>query len=170
MSALIAIAAQVGAPLVQKILRRRLGGASGELAADVLGQIATDMGTTPDRVEDVAQANPEAAREAVRKAEAAAPEIIELYAKGLEGQFNLAMAEVQGERFISWAWRPLGMWGLGALWFWNVIFLHVANAYWKIALPPMDLAILLQLTVVYCGLYMGGHTVKDYIDQRWGGK
>ena len=40
MSPLIAIAAQAGAPLVQKILRRQIGGAAGELTAEVIGQIA----------------------------------------------------------------------------------------------------------------------------------
>lgn len=170
MSPLIAIAAEIGAPLVENILRRRIGGTAGDLAADVVGQIARDMGTTPDRLDAAVTADPAAAQAAIRNVEAMAPEMIALYSQGLDGQFKLAMAETTGDRFFCWAWRPLGMWGLGALWFWNIIFLHVANAYWKIALPPMDLNILLQLTVVYCGLYMGGHTVKDYFDHRWGDK
>lgn len=170
MSALISIAAAAGAPLVERILRRRIGGQAGDLAADVVGQIARELGTIPAQVEEVAERDPAAARQAVERVETMAPELIALYSQGLEGQFKLAMAEATGGRFFCWAWRPLGMWGLGALWFWNVMILHIANAYWKIALPPMDLNILLQLTVVYCGLYMGGHTVKDYFDHRWGQK
>ena len=58
------------------------------------------------------------------------------------------------------AWRPLGMYLIGFLWLWNVVLLHVANAIWKIALPPVEFAVLLQISAIYMGLYMGGHTVK----------
>lgn len=51
------------------------------------------------------------------------------------------------------------MYLLGFLWLWNLVILHVANAAWKIALPPLDTANLLALTGLFLSLYMGGHTV-----------
>lgn len=169
--ALIAVAARAGAPFVERALRERVGGVAGNLAAEVVGQIAGDLGTTPDRVDEVVMAEPDRAEAAVRRVDASMSDrMVELYEKANEGQFALAMAETNSERFFCWAWRPLAMWGLGFLWFWNVMILHIANAYWRIALPQMDLAILLQLTVVYCGLYMGGHTVKSWAEQKWGNR
>jgi hypothetical protein len=55
------------------------------------------------------------------------------------------------------------MWLLAFLWMWNIVILHVANAIWKIALPPTDFTVLLGLTSVYMALYMGGHTLKDFV-------
>ena len=87
----------------------------------------------------------------------------------MQHQIDLMRSEMAaGGPLWTWAWRPAGMWGLGALWFWNLILLHVANAFWKIALPQADLGLLFQLTAVYMGLYMGGHTVKDVV-QKWKG-
>jgi hypothetical protein len=44
-----------------------------------------------------------------------------------------------------------------------VMLLHVANAIWKIALPPMPWDQLIYFSGLYMGLYMGGHTVKDVV-------
>jgi len=50
-----------------------------------------------------------------------------------------------------------------------VVILHVANAIWRIALPPIDLGVLLSLTGIYTAFYMGGHTVKDWVRVTRGG-
>jgi hypothetical protein len=97
----------------------------------------------------------------MRETEAMMPEMIALYAEGLEGQFALLQAEQKGH-WLGWAWRPAMMWLLAFLWLWQPVILHVANAVWKIALPPADPATLLGLTSVYMALYMGGHTIKDF--------
>lgn len=96
--------------------------------------------------------------------------MVALYAQGLEMQAALAKAEMERESWIIWAWRPAAMWGFGFLWFWNLVIIHIANAYWRIALPQADLAMLFQLNAVYMGLYMGGHTVKDFVSTRWGAR
>jgi hypothetical protein len=60
------------------------------------------------------------------------------------------------------------MYLIGLLWIWNVIVLHVLNASLKIALPPMPFEQLMQLSGLYFGLYMGGHTIKDMVG-KWAG-
>jgi hypothetical protein len=62
------------------------------------------------------------------------------------------------------------MYMIGLLWLWNVIVLHSLNAIFKISLPQIDLVILLQLSGLYMGLYMGGHTLKDFFKQKWGAR
>ena len=52
---------------------------------------------------------------------------------------------------------------------WNAIILHVANAIWKIALPPMPCEHLMAISALYMTLYMGGHTIKD-VAGKWIGK
>lgn len=163
--AVIALATQVGLPLVEKVLTRKLGAGNAGLASDMLRAIAERVGATPEELNQVADKEPGRVIEAMREVERMSPELIALYASGVEHQFALLQSE-QGEPLWVRAWRPLGMYGLGVLWFWNLIVLHVANAIWKTALPPTDLAVLIQLSALYMGLYMGGHTVKD-VAEKW---
>jgi hypothetical protein len=167
-SALISIAAQIGVPLIEKVLTRKIGAGSAELVTDVVRTIADRAGVAPDGLSALAESNLPVVIDAMRAVEPMAPELIALYAAGVEAQFALAQAETSSEHFLTWAWRPAAMWGFGVLWFWNIVILHVANAYWKIALPQTDLGTLFQLNAVYMGLYMGGHTVKDFVATRWG--
>jgi hypothetical protein len=168
MSALIALAAQVGAPLVEKVLSQKLGKAGGALATEVVRTIADQAGVPPEALEGFAAEHPDVVKQAIRDAEAVAPEIIALQTAELEGKLAIFEAEKTEPVWVR-AWRPLGMYGLGLLWFWNVIFLHVANAYWKIALPPMPFEHLMGISALYMSLYMGGHTIKD-VAAKWIGK
>jgi hypothetical protein len=165
--ALIAIAAQVGAPMIEKILAGKIGNANASLATDVIAKIATQAGTTVEGLGSLLDTSPNDVGSAMKQVEAMSPELIALYAAGLEGQFALLQAE-QSEPLWIRAWRPLGMYGLGFLWMWNLVILHAANAFWKIALPQTDLSMLFQLSALYMGLYMGGHTVKDFVSAKWG--
>jgi hypothetical protein len=58
------------------------------------------------------------------------------------------------------------MYLLGFFWTWNIVLLHVANAIWKVALPPVPFDQLLALTGIFMALYMGGHTLKD-VASKW---
>lgn len=158
-AALIALAAKVGAPLVEGIIARRLGDGAGKLASEVIAMIAGEVGTTPAMLPEVSAVNTKRVEDAIVNAEASAPEMLALYSQEAEGRIRLLEAEGR-EPFWAWAWRPAGMWGLGVLWFWNVMILHIANAWFKIALPPVPFSDLLQLSALYMSLYMGGHTVK----------
>ncbi|WP_085836191.1 hypothetical protein [Aquimixticola soesokkakensis] len=164
-AALIALAAKLGASAVEKILTRKLGPATGELVADVIRSIASAAGTTPEQLPTVLRDDPMRVENAILDVESEAPEKLALYAQGLAYQLEIAKQEATGPLW-TWAWRPAGMYGLGALWFWNVVFLHILNAAFKIALPPTPFDVLLQLTAAYMALYMGGHTVKD-VAGKW---
>lgn len=166
-SALVGLAVAVGAPLVEKILARKIGAENADLVTSVIETIAQHAGVSPDAVEGLAETDPELLRDAIQATEAMSPALISLYAKGLEYQTEALRIEAQGPIWMQ-AWRPLGMYMIGLLWIWNVILLHVANAIWKIALPPMDVWALLQLSALYMGLYMGGHTLKDFFSKKWG--
>lgn len=165
---LIAIAREVAAPMVEKILARRIGVENAQLARDLVEAIARRAGfdsATPDFQEAIRQGDTRVV-DAVATAEIhVVPELVELYAGELEVKAHRFEREERGP-FWTWAWRPAGMWALGFMWLWNVTILHVANAVWKIALPPMDLSILLQLSALYMSLYMGGHTVKAVMSGR----
>jgi hypothetical protein len=160
MSALAALALQSGFPVIRSILERKLGDANGALAGDVLAALAARANVKPAELEALAEATPGKVIDAMRAVEPMTPELIALYAKGLEHQNQLLMAE-QEEGGWKANWRPLGMYFVMALWAWQVIVLHVANAIWKIALPPMPWEHLVTFTGLYMGLYMGGHTIKD---------
>jgi hypothetical protein len=164
-SLLISLAAEIGAPLVEKILSEKFGKATGGLVGNVLEVIANNAGTNIEQLPDLVQTSPDVIKDAILDAEAVAPEMIALYSQELEYQLAAMEQDAKGPIW-SWAWRPAGMWGLGVLWFWSVIVLHIANAVFKIALPQPPYDILMGLTALYLALYMGGHTVKD-VAGKW---
>ena len=74
--------------------------------------------------------------EAMREVEKMTPEIVAAY----EADLRLSLATIEAEKGDpAWAraWRPGWMYLLGFLWLWNLVGLHMANAFWKIALPPL---------------------------------
>lgn len=168
LSTLMPLAVAVGAPVIERILSDKIGTGNAGLVRRVIETIAEQAGTTPDKLEDLARASPELVQAAIQEAERMSPDLVALYGEGLEYQMAILDAERDGPLWTR-AWRPGGMYLIGFLWLWNVVLLHVFNAVFKIALPAMDAALLFQLSALYLGLYMGGHTVKDIAARKWGG-
>lgn len=168
MSAILSIATSIGAPFIEKILTDRFGAAAGEIGGRVLREIADVVGVPVGGLEDAAIRDPEKVGDAIRAVEGAMPEMLPIYLAEAEARVKILEQEAQGPIW-AWAWRPAWMWGLFALWLWNVVALHVLNAIFKIALPQMDLSVLLQLTGIFLALYMGGHTVKA-VAEKWGAR
>lgn len=164
MQALIKLAVQAGLPMVTAALQDRLGD-GGRMAGEIIKRVATRAGVAPDGIDAVAAQTPGALIEALREVEKTSPELVQVYLAEVHAAQALAAAEAD-EPLWARAWRPAGMYLIGFLWLWNVVILHVCNAIWKIALPPVPFDNLLQLSGLYMGLYMGGHTVKD-IAARW---
>jgi hypothetical protein len=167
MSVLAALALKSGLPLIGAILKGKLGGQNGALAVDLIDALAKRAGVEPAALEGLVETSPGKVIEAMKVVEPMTPELIALYQQGLEHQNQLLMAE-QEEGGWKAAWRPLGMYFVMLLWAWQVVILHVCNAIWKIALPPMPYAELVTFTGLYMGLYMGGHTLKD-MAAKWVG-
>ncbi len=168
MSALATLAIQLGLPVIEKILSRKVGDKNGQLATEIIQAIANRAGVSIDDLDGAADAGQPRVIDAMRDVERMSPEMISLYTVGLEGQFALLQAEQAAGGWQS-AWRPGWMYLLGFFWLWNIVALHVLNAIYKIALPPMPYDILMGLTGIYLSLYMGGHTVKD-VTAKWVGK
>ena len=158
MGALATIALQTGLPMVERILSRKLGDAGGQLASTVVRSIATRLSESPENLEALVAQNPGRVIDAMREVERSAPEILAAYDRDLQLQLATLEAE-QDEPTWHKAWRPGWMYLLGFLWLWNLVLLHVANAFWKITLPPLPTTDLLALTGMFLALYMGGHTV-----------
>lgn len=167
-AALITLAAEVAAPVVRQILARKLGPQNGDLAADVLERIAERAGVPVARLPELAETRDSKVVTAIQEVEQMSPELIALYMRGLEGQFALLQSEQDDPAWVR-AWRPLGMYFTMFLWLWQIVVLHVANAVFKIALPPADWQALILWTSLYLSLYMGGHTLKDAVT-KWTGR
>lgn len=155
MSALAGLAAQAGIKMVEKVLTKRLGDDAGAVAGDVLAQIATRAGVAPPELEGLAETEPGRVIAAMRETEPVVPELL---AHEVE-MFRARLQSEETEPYWMRAWRPGMMYLIGFLWLWNIVLLHVANAVWKIALPPAPWDVLMTLTGTYAALYMGGHTV-----------
>jgi len=165
---LISLAAGIGAPMIERILRDQIGGKGGALAADVIGKIAAAAGVPRAELPSYATDHPETVEEAIREVEAWAPELIALYAQGVQRQFDLLAAE-KGEAWWAWAWRPATCWLIAVFWAYTIIAHPLLTTLAGVGLPPVPVDGLIWLTTGYLGLYMGGHTVKDLAAKRWGG-
>lgn len=159
-AALLALATQVGAPLVRRVLSDRIGGGNARLVEGVVTAIAERVGVSPDDLPGFAEQNPDMVRSAIEEVEATAPDLVQVYMAEAATREALLMAEASQGGWRS-AWRPGWMILLGFFWFWQVIGLHVLNAIFKIALPMVPWEYLMGVTALFLGLYMGGHTVKD---------
>lgn len=154
---LAGIAADIGAPLIKKILEPKIGATGGALAETVIKTIAEKAGAEPIDLPALDRPTLEAA---IKQAEAEAPELIALYTAGLEGQFALLQAETR-EGIWQSAWRWGWMYLLAFFWIWRIILLPVLNRAADHPIEPIDLAVLMTLTSWFIGLYMGGHTLKE---------
>lgn len=160
---------KVGAPFLKKVLEGVLPAPFNNAAGPLVDVLAERLGVepTPGAIVERYQADPAVTGQIIQEVDAD-PSVILAGVEQQKATNSLLLAEMQ-EPLWTWAWRPLGMYGLGALWFWNLIVLHLLNWWWKSALPQADLGVLFQLSLAYMGLYMGGHTVKDFVAKKWGG-
>jgi hypothetical protein len=158
MSVLATMAQQVGLPVIKAILENRLGPPNGVLAGKVLDAVAARAGVESAQLEELAATTPGAVLEAMREVERMSPEMLAAYDADLRLTLATLAAEKDDPVWVR-AWRPGWMYLLGFLWLWNLVGLHLCNAIWKIALPPLPTTDLLALTGMFLALYMGGHTV-----------
>lgn len=163
---LVPIAARLGLPILKGILVRH-GGEAGGAVAEVLGDIGAALGVAPtaEAIKDAFEADPGATGPVIQETEAVNGERwLGLYEAGLKGQFALLMAE-QATGGWKDAWRPGGMYLFGFLWLWALVLLPIVNSGFAAAIAGPDLSVLSWLTSLYMGLYMGGHTVKDFAEK-----
>jgi hypothetical protein len=164
MSGLASLAAHAGITMVEKVLTGRLGDEGGQLASDLVAHIARRAGVLPADLDPLVEQEPGRVIEAMRDVEPVVPELL---AHEVE-MFRARLAAEETEPYWMRAWRPGMMYLIGFLWLWNIVILHVANAIWKIALPPAPWDVLMTLTGTYAALYMGGHTVLRAIGKAGG--
>ncbi|PYE86896.1 hypothetical protein [Phyllobacterium leguminum] len=156
-SILAPIAAKVGADLIGKVLGGRFGEIGGDLVEAVIGEVAERAGVAPEKLPDLPG---EQLENAVSQAEDFMPELIELWSKGLSGQFALLQAEQKEGLWVS-GWRWGWMYLLGLMWFVRLMIVPVADALTGADIASgMDLGVMMTLTTWFISLYMGGHTVK----------
>ena len=160
-SILLTAAGDLAIPVIRKILGDRFGGTGGELAGKVIDIIADKAGVAPDRLPEVP------AGELQNAIVAAEPEAADILMQHVESQrlMNETLkAELdKGGPTWTWAWRPGWMWLLAFVWLYALILRPLANAAFGAAIEAVDLTILMTLTGVFTGLYMGGHTAKSIV-------
>lgn len=150
-------ASKIGAPIIKKVLQNQLGDVKSDtLAGKFVEEIASKVGVEPEELETV---EPETLETAIKDTERQAPEIIDLWKKGLDAQFDLLKSDEKFGGFNVF-WRAGWMYLLGAFWIWRIVLVPTINAY-GIPLEGIDIAVLATLTGWFMALYMGGHTLKE---------
>jgi hypothetical protein len=159
-SIIAGIAAEIGATTVKRLIEQRAGKGAAEIAGTVIDVVAEKAGVPVGDLPGLAERDRKRVQSAVLEAEADAPELLELWSKGLEGQFALLQAETR-EGFWKGFWRWGWMYLLAIFWIWRIIVLPIVNAHAVVPIETIDVAVLLTLTSWFMGLYMGGHTLKE---------
>jgi len=163
-SVILSIAGDLAVPAIKKILGDKLG-ANGDLAGKVIDMIAEKAGVPVEKLGEAD--NLQAAIEAVE------PEAVELLAQHVESQRlmneNLQAELDKGGPTWTWAWRPGWMWLLAFVWLYALVLRPLTNAAFGASIEAIDLGILMTLTGVFTGLYMGGHTALKGIE-KWRGR
>lgn len=158
---ILGIATDLGLPLIKSVLEPKIGKTGGELVETVIKTVAEKAGVEPSKLPTIEHAELE---DAVNQTEVAMPEIIAVYAAGLEGQFALLQAETR-EGFWQSFWRYGWMYLLAIFWIWRIIVGPIANqrigSVGGVEIGMIDVGTLMTLTSWFMALYMGGHTVKD---------
>jgi hypothetical protein len=164
MSAIAAIvlkvAAEIGAPMIKGMLENAAPGMVSEIGGKIIDAVAGKAGVAPERLPELAIAEPETVSAAVSAVEANMPELVALWSKGLDGQFALLGAETK-EGVLQSAWRWGWMYLLGFFWVWKIVLLPVINHFLRLPIETIEAAILMTLTSWFLALYMGGHTLKE---------
>lgn len=150
-------AVKVGAPIIGSILKNAIGGVGGDIAENVIKSIAERLGVEPEEIPTVPEVD---LGKAVAEVEGAAPDLLPLWMKAIDGQFALLEAETKAGAWQS-GWRWGWMYLLGFFWFWRIIILPVINAAFGSRIEAVDLTIMLTLTSWFIAMYMGGHTIKE---------
>ena len=158
-SILLGAAGDLAVPIIKKILGDKLGGAGGEIAGRVIDAIAERAGVSPDALPSLPADD---LRDAIVATEREAADILVQHVESQRLMNEALKAEFdKGGPAWTWAWRPGWMWLLAFVWLYALILRPLANAAFGAAIEAVDLTILMTLTGVFTGLYMGGHTAKS---------
>ncbi|WP_157928842.1 3TM-type holin [Pararhizobium haloflavum] len=163
-SMLIEVAAKVGAPIVRQLLETRVGGMAGEMGGMIIDTIAKKAGVAPD---DLPSLPAEDLEIAVAAAEAETPQLVAAWVEQQREANRLMLAELgRSESWWTWAWRPAWMWFLGFLFLFRLVLVPTLDAaIGSDIAADIDLSTMMTLTAWFMGLYMGGHTVKQALNQ-----
>ena len=166
-SILLGAASELAVPVIKKILGDKLGGTGGEIAGKVIDAIAERAGVSPEEIPDLPTVD---LQEAIVAAEPAAADILMHHVESQRLMNETLQAELdKGGPTWTWAWRPGWMWLLAFVWLYALILRPLTNAAFGASIEAIDLGILMTLTGVFTGLYMGGHTALRGIE-KWKGE
>lgn len=162
-SILLTAASELAVPVIKKILGDKIGEAGGEITGKVIDVIADKAGVSPDRLPDIPAGE---LQDAIIAAEPDAAYILIHHVESQRLMNEALKAELdKGGPTWTWAWRPGWMWLLAFVWLYALILRPSANAAFGTAIEAVDLTILMTLTGVFTGLYMGGHTAKNIVSE-----
>lgn len=166
---LIDVAARVGAPLVKSLLERYAGGEVADIGGTIIDTIAEKAGVTPAQLPTLPPKDLEAA---VRQTEPDVPDLVLAWNEQQREANRLMIAEMdKGGPVWTWAWRPAGMYFLGACWALYILAYPLLNLVLRLSgvsdqlQTLVDVSTLLAISGGYISLYMGGNTALRIADK-----
>ncbi|WP_432475344.1 hypothetical protein ACRRRS_21855 (plasmid) [Brucella anthropi] len=162
-SLIIDAATKIGAPIIRDVLAQKFGKAGSVVADAVIDVIADKAGVSPAALPNLPTGQ---LNEAILQAEEDVPAILQAATAQQAEANRLMMAEMDKGTIWTWAWRPAWMWFLMLVWGCHFIVFAVIKAATGVDLSIPNVDIASNLTLAYLGLYLGGHTVKEWKKAR----
>lgn len=154
----VAAAARVGAPFIQKLLRDKVGGVAGEIGSTIIDAVAQKAGVSVPELESLPDDRLESAVLAV---EGEAPALLDRYIASQKEANKLMMAEMKTGSGFGWLWRPAGMWLMLLCILWYIILMPLLSAVVTLpVVPAVPFGDFVTVFITFVGFYMGGHTAK----------
>lgn len=162
---LIPILAQIGAPILKKLIETVIPDSTGKVVLDtVVDAVASKIGvpSTPEAIADKYQTDPAGTAAAIKEVEAAqSDKWLEYLTTATLGRDAMIAREDNRESFFSWGWRPAMSWLVIFLFGWTMVFLPLINAAFGATIPIPQTDDILQFAGIWLVIYGGGHTLKS---------
>ncbi|WP_321341770.1 3TM-type holin [Breoghania sp.] len=159
---LVPILAEVGAPLLKRLVSQHAGGQLGEAGQAVIDALAERLstGASPQAIEEAYRADPEGAANAIREVEI---ERCEDWA-GMLADINVTMREEgRAAGLLQRIWRPV--FGLGYALCFVALALTLVRALWRGDIAAINaLATISGFLIAFYG--MGASVLGVYVWQR----
>jgi len=163
------ILAEIGVPVLKRVLLSRLPDGVGKEVADAaLDTVAGKLGVepSPTAIKDAYDANPTAVADALRQIEAEHADKWLAFLSGESAHRAELFKREDQEGFFYKGWRPAMSWLLIWMIFSNTTLVPIVNSAFgaDIELTPWDQIV--AFAGIWLVIYGGGHTVKSV----WGSK
>jgi len=168
MQSLLPILADVGAPILKRLIQQKMSGlaaAGADMAVDTIAK-SLKVESTPEAIVDAYNDAPEQVGQLIRDVESINSDVWAQYLIAATEARAELFAREDSKTFFHDGWRPAMCWLLIWLFLSNATILPIINAVFKTSIPLTDWQHIIAFASVWLVIYGGGHTAKSVFGSK----